>query len=92
MFSGCKNFNSDLSKWKVDSVTDVSGMFEGCKNFNQNLSNWKIDLHSTNTNWMFSETVFDGNSWEDYVELWNKKEKNRREQMKKLGLFGKFFK
>ncbi|WP_141080657.1 BspA family leucine-rich repeat surface protein, partial [Campylobacter jejuni] len=36
------NFNSDLSKWDVSNVENMSSMFEGCKNFNGDLSKWGI--------------------------------------------------
>ena len=42
-FDGCKNFNSDLSKWEVGKVTDMSDMFYGCESFNSDLSKWKVD-------------------------------------------------
>ena len=35
MFSGCKHFNSDLSKWDVSSVRNMYGMFDGCKSLKQ---------------------------------------------------------
>ena len=30
MFLDCKNFNCDLSKWKLKNILDMSGMFDGC--------------------------------------------------------------
>ena len=42
MFSGCKNFNSDLSKWDVSNVEDMGFMFMSCDNFNSDLSKWNV--------------------------------------------------
>ena len=36
------NFNGDISKWDVSSVTDMRYMFTNCINFNQDLSNWDV--------------------------------------------------
>ncbi len=30
MFHNCENFNSDLSKWDVSKVENMSWMFDGC--------------------------------------------------------------
>ena len=42
MFSGCENFNCNLSKWDVSSVRYMTAMFWGCKNFNSDLSKWNV--------------------------------------------------
>ena len=42
MFDGCKNFNSDLSKWNVRSVENMEYMFKDCENFNSDLSKWNV--------------------------------------------------
>jgi surface protein len=34
MFSGCTNFNQNISSWNTTNVTDMSSMFSGCVNFN----------------------------------------------------------
>ena len=36
------DFNGDISKWDVSSVTYMSFMFSGCKSFNQDISNWDV--------------------------------------------------
>ena len=46
------NFNSDISSWNVQNVTNMSSMFEGAISFNQNLSSWKVDK-VTDMSWMF---------------------------------------
>ena len=42
MFSECKNFYCDLSKWNVSNVTNMDNMFDGCKKFNCDLSDWDV--------------------------------------------------
>jgi len=42
MFSGCSNFNQDLSTWDVSNVGVMSFMFENCSKFNQDLSKWNV--------------------------------------------------
>ena len=42
MFTGCKKFNQNISKWNVSKVTDMSYMFYSCENFNQDLSGWNV--------------------------------------------------
>jgi surface protein len=42
MFSGCKIFNSDLSKWDVSNVIYFNNMFVNCYKFNSDLSNWDV--------------------------------------------------
>ena len=42
MFSNCKKFNSDLSKWNVSNVKNMAGMFIGCEKFNCNISKWDV--------------------------------------------------
>ena len=42
MFSSCSNLTSlDLSKWKVEKVTNMYGMFQGCTNLKKiNMDNF----------------------------------------------------
>ena len=42
MFTGCHDFNQDISSWDVANVTDMDGMFFGCKNFNQPIGDWDV--------------------------------------------------
>ena len=42
MFWGCRNFNSNLSRWDVLNVKDMHGMFVGCKDFDSDLSKWDV--------------------------------------------------
>lgn len=41
-FTGCTNFNQNLSSWDMSSATDTSGMFIQCFKFNQSLNNWNV--------------------------------------------------
>ena len=42
MFSECKSFNQDISKWDVSNVTNMAGMFAECTSFNQDISGWDV--------------------------------------------------
>ena len=42
MECNCYVFNSDLSKWDVSSVVEMSSMFNSCENFNSDLSKWDV--------------------------------------------------
>ena len=54
MFSGCKNFNSDLSKWDVSLVKNMNYMFYDCGNFNSDLSKWDVS-NVEDMGFMFAE-------------------------------------
>ena len=52
-FTGCKNFNRDLSNWDVSNVTDMTHMFSCCNNFEgKGLENWNV-TNVTNMRRMF---------------------------------------
>lgn len=56
MFSGCEEFNEDISGWDISDAKNISGMFVKCKSFNQDLSSWKLAPQSAvNVNNMFEE-------------------------------------
>ena len=46
MFYGCKSLEelSDISKWNIDNVINMSYMFYGCKSLKElsNISKWNI--------------------------------------------------
>merc|ERR1719174_1487484 len=42
MFFDAKTFNSDVSKWDVSSVTDMSRMFMQAELFNHDISKWDV--------------------------------------------------
>jgi surface protein len=42
MFSEAYDFNQDLSRWNVSSVTAVNYMFGGARRFDQDISNWEV--------------------------------------------------
>lgn len=47
MFNGCKNFNVDISNWKISINTkSFTNMFKECESFTQDLSKWKISKYS----------------------------------------------
>lgn len=55
MFYNCSVFNgASISDWKVDNVTDLSGMFSGTDEFNQSLNGWIVD-NVTDMSGMFSK-------------------------------------
>lgn len=37
------DLNTDISKWDVSSVENMSGMFFYCQNFNKDITQWKVD-------------------------------------------------
>lgn len=44
MFSNCKNFNCDLSKWQFGKQNiSMDGMFFKCESFNKDISSWNVD-------------------------------------------------
>ena len=43
MFKGASKFNSDISKWDVSNVKDMSEMFYKAEKFNSDFSNWDIN-------------------------------------------------
>ena len=42
IFEKCINFNSDISKWDVSDIKDMSFMFSDCKKFNSDISKWNV--------------------------------------------------
>ena len=42
MFARASAFNSDLSAWNVDNVSDMSSMFTGASAFSSDLSAWNV--------------------------------------------------
>jgi surface protein len=51
-FSGCTNFNSNISAWDVSNVTNMSYMFQNASVFNSNISAWDVS-NVTNMSYMF---------------------------------------
>lgn len=66
MFSGCTNFNSDISLWNTSGIITMSNTFAGCSNFNQSLSSWNVS-QVTNMSYMF----FDTDSFSSNLGSWN---------------------
>merc|ERR1719353_1634699 len=42
MFHSANSFNSDLSKWDVSRVTDMTTMFRNARSFNRDISKWDV--------------------------------------------------
>lgn len=40
MFMGCREFTSDLSKWRTGQVENMMKMFLSAEKFTSDLSNW----------------------------------------------------
>ena len=41
-YSGCSNFDGDISDWDVSNVFSMSAMFSGASSFNQDISSWVV--------------------------------------------------
>ncbi|GMI48778.1 hypothetical protein TrCOL_g3997 [Triparma columacea] len=52
LFSGAKEFNSNLSLWNTSNCTNMQSMFNGCYAFNSDISLWNT-LNCTKMNGMF---------------------------------------
>ncbi|KAL3935536.1 MAG: hypothetical protein SGBAC_008964 [Bacillariaceae sp.] len=60
----CRDFNDDISKWDVSSVTNMHGMFAGAWAFDQDLSSWDVSS-VTNMSGMFSD------EFNQNLSMWN---------------------
>ena len=67
MFSGCKNFNCDLSKWDVSGVYYMRNMFQDCRKFNSDLSKWDVSKVER------MDHMFDGCRSLKHIPSWYKK-------------------
>ena len=52
-FAGCGEFNSDISQWETENVSNMSEMFSRAVNFNQNITSWNT-TNVTDMSYMFS--------------------------------------
>lgn len=61
LFSGCTNFNSNISNWDVSNVFSMQGMFSNATAFNQDISTWNIsNVNGLGfTNFMLGKTFTD---------------------------------
>jgi surface protein len=55
-FSGCTNFDSNISGWDVTNVIDMSGMFDSARAFTSNISGWDTS-NVTNMSFMFCSAI-----------------------------------
>ena len=51
-------FNSDISAWSVDKVTDMSYMFRGASAFNVDISSWQVSSLNDMTDMFNGATSF----------------------------------
>jgi len=65
MFSGCENFNQDLSGWKFGKLENMRHMFFKCYKFNSDLSKWDV---STVKN--FDGTFYMCRNFESNLSKW----------------------
>jgi surface protein len=42
LFTGCENFNGDISRWNVSKVRNMENMFFACNKFNCDISKWDV--------------------------------------------------
>ena len=72
MFENATSFNSDLSKWNVGNVKEMSSMFSNATSFNSDLSKWNVGnvkdmsyMFSNATSFMSDLSQWDvGNVWD----------------------------
>ena len=64
MFRGCSSLISlpDISKWKINKKTDITGLFYGCSSLLilPDISKWNID--NININLLFKNNIVDSTS------------------------------
>merc|ERR1712151_753310 len=60
MFEGASKMNSDLSRWNVRKVTDMSQMFFYAESFNGNVSAWNVSNVKQMTNMFRGAESFNG--------------------------------
>ena len=67
MFSGARNFNSDIGDWDVSSGTNFASMFYSAQSFNRDLRPWDV-ASGQNLQYMFAGArVFDQD-----LSCWNR--------------------
>ena len=57
MFSGCTNFNGDLTDWEVSGITNMASLFEAT-NFNGDISGWDVSNVTSMTSMFNGATSF----------------------------------
>ena len=58
MFLDATSFNSEISKWDVSSVTDMSGMFANAALFDGDISKWDVSRVTNMTDMCLGATSF----------------------------------
>ena len=53
-----RNFNDDISRWDVSSVTDMGGMFHSATSFNGDISQWHVSQVTNMTQMLYRATSF----------------------------------
>ncbi|MER3375332.1 MAG: BspA family leucine-rich repeat surface protein [Allomuricauda sp.] len=81
-FSGCKQFNTDISNWNTGNVTSMGNLFEDCEKFNGDISGWDVSKVE-NMNAMFSGAV----SFNQNIGSWNVSSVTNMESMFELSNF-----
>ena len=56
MFGHAHSFNSDISRWDVSKVTEMSDMFLHAKSFNADITGWEV-ASATSMNHMFQDAT-----------------------------------
>lgn len=56
--SGNSEFNGDIGKWNVSTVTTMEGMFQGADKFNQNIGGWDVSNVTTMENMFLFARAF----------------------------------
>ena len=74
MFDDANEFYSDISKWNVSEVRDISGMFNSASLFNGNLSLWDVSKVTG-----MAEMFNDARAFNQNLCMWNSRINNSTE-------------
>ena len=66
VFSGCYDFNCDISEWNVSNVKNMSYMFTNCYIFNSDISKWDVS-NVKNMYYMFYKCL----NFNSDISKWN---------------------
>jgi surface protein len=69
MFSGCRNFNTNISSWDVSTITDMTNLFANATSFNQDIGSWDVS-NVTSMAGMFLNGAISTNNYDNILIGW----------------------